>query len=479
MGKAEEQFAQMRTVVHTTSKDDYLASMLAQPAPLGLGNRARYDHSTGTWHIWDGIRWKPDRVENIYEQVRRRLFDVWLPSKDINPTEDTLKMYSTLMNQSKKETVLKSLRSMPGIATDGEEWDQEPFLIGFENGTLDLRTLMLETSPDPAWNITRSTGFDWDPGADPSLFNDFIEEITSHNPDVAVYLLQVLGYSMLGNNQEQKFWMWVGGGSNGKGILARTVTKALGDYAYSPPAALYMRTRMGASNANVPRPELLKLQGMRFTFMSEPEGGQFNEELLKAHTGNDPIEARTLYSAKYKTFMPTHTIHFLTNQPPKTDDVGPSMQRRVRIIKFLEDYRPESGRADNTLEGRLQQPEALKGALVAIAAQAHSYLQTNTLPEPALVKSWSMAYIAENDPIAAFVSGACVESPGVSERGGALFKAFEHFCEENGYEPMTMTAFGRSMAIRYPKKRVASGTVYDGIRLKNTTDWASESSEDE
>lgn len=472
MSEAENQFEQMRQVVHLTSKDDYLAAMLSVPSPLGLGDRVRFDHSTGLWHVWNGIRWEPDKTLKVYDLVRDRLMNVWLPSSAINPTADSMKTYSVLMDYAKKTSVLKTLSSMPGIAMTGEEWDQHPELMGFENGVLDLRTLDFETNPSPDLLISRSTGHDWDPQADYAPFTDFIEDIMSHDPDTSAYLLRVLGYSMLGTNAEQKFWMWVGGGSNGKGILARTVTKALGDYAYSPPDTLYMRNRFGAAQSNAPRPELLKLQGARFTFMSEPQGGQFNEALLKAHSGNDPIEARTLYSARFKTFTPTHKIVFLTNEMPKTDDVGPSMQRRVRVIKFMEDYSPESTAhtPDNTLEPRLQSDENLRGALVAMAVQAHHYLKTSSIPEPKQVTEWSKAYIAENDPISAFISAMCVQQPGAEAPGGQTYKAFRSFCETNGYEEMSMTAFGRAMGQRFEGKDRAAGKFYIGVRLKNITD---------
>ena len=57
--------------------------------------------------------------------------------------------------------------------------------------------------------------------------------------------------------------------------------------------------------------------------MSEPNGGgQFNDEMVKAHTGDDPIRARALYSNDYAEFRPTHTIMIAANTPPKVSDVG-------------------------------------------------------------------------------------------------------------------------------------------------------------
>ncbi len=472
MSSAEEQFAAMRQVVHLTSRDDYFAAMLAQPSPLGIGDRVRFDHSTSLWHVWNGVRWAPDETTYVYELIRERLVGEWLPSKVINQTPDSMKVFYALHDSGKKASVLKMLASMPGIAMKGDEWDQHPNLLGFENGILDLSTLTLDPNPSPDLLISRSTGVAWDPNADFGPFTSFVDDIMSHDPDMVEYLLRVLGYSVLGTNREQKFWMWVGGGSNGKGVLARTVAKALGDYAATPPDTLYMRTKYGSASSDKPRPELLKLQGARFTYMSEPQGGQFNEEMLKAHSGNDFIEARSLYSKTFKTFQPTHKIVFLTNNPPRTEDVGPSMQRRVRIIWFMEDYRDPS-RDDKGLEDRLKEPQNLQGALRALAVAANLYLKDG-LSEPQKVVDWSRQYIEENDPITAFVADVCVTDQNASAQSGPFYKAFDAWCEKNGYEKMTMTGFGLAMGRRFTRKARAAGHFYEGVRLKNVTDRAEE-----
>ena len=453
--------------------DDYFAGVLAEPSSQrGIGDRVRYDHSTSMWHIWNGIRWAPDRKTEVFDVVRQCVFQ-WI--KDAEGSGHDVKTILPMLDYSKKVVVLKTLASMPGIAMTGEEWDQDPYLMGFENGVLDLRTLDLDQSPNPNLLISRSTGVDWDPNADMKPFHDFVSDIMGKDAALTEYLLRVLGYSMLGTNKEQKFWMWVGQGQNGKGVLARTVAHALKDYAATPPDTLYMKTKYGAASSDKPRPELLKLQGSRFTYMSEPQGGQFNEEMLKAHTGNDFIEARTLYSKTAKTFQPTHKIMFLTNNPPRTDDVGPSMQRRVRIIWFEQDYR-DPARDDKELEDRLKEPENLQGALRLMAAAAYDYLNMG-LPEPKQVTDWSAAYIAENDPMAAFVNEQCVEDPNEEVRAMDVWKAFDNWCDRNGYEKMSMTGFGMAFNRRYKKKGKANGNFYLGVRLKNITDATDDDSE--
>jgi phage/plasmid-associated DNA primase len=202
--------------------------------------------------------------------------------------------------------------------------------------------------------------------------------------------------------------------------------------------------------------------------MSEPQGGQFNEEMLKAHTGNDYIEARTLHSKTFKTFQPTHSINFLTNNPPRTDDVGPSMQRRARIMWFEQDYR-DPKRDDKGIEDRLKAIPMLQGALRLMAGAASDYLSMG-LPEPQKVTDWSKAYIEENDPVSMWVGEMCVPGPREEVPAGQAWKAFDGWSERNGVEKMSQTGFGLAMSRKFTKKVRNSGSFYLGLRLKNMAD---------
>jgi putative DNA primase/helicase len=458
--------------------DDKIAAYLALPGPIGFGDTVRYDHSRSQWHIWDGTIWKPDRTREVYDITRRRIID-WIGSDAL--TNDDRKALLPVLNVGKKEGVLKALSSFRGIAMKGDEWDPDPTLMAFTNGVLNLRTGVLSPG-DPADLVSRTTGLRYNPEADFEPFLSFVRGIMGNDEDLATYLVSVLGYAIIGWQREQKFWMFVGKGQNGKGVLARTVTKGLGTYASSPPDTLYMKTRQGAASSDKPRPELLRLSGVRFTAMSEPQGGQFNEEMIKAHTGNDPVEARDLYAGKngIVKFLPTHTIFFLTNDPPRTDDVGPSMQRRVRIIMFEQDYRGE--RKDDSVEDRLQEDRHLEGMLLILTAAAKRYIEMvdarspEPIAEPAKVTAWSQSYIEENDPLSAFIETACVV--GSKERGSAalLWAAYQDWAARSGVESAgSQMGFGLALSRRFSKGRSgANAVVYEGIRAKSVVELASE-----
>ena len=87
-------------------------------------------------------------------------------------------------------------------------------------------------------------------------------------------------------------------------------------------SAMYMRSKHGDPGSAGPRADLMALQGKRFLTPAEPVQGAFNDELVKHHTGGDPVRARALHSNTELQFPPTWTIFFLTNNPPKLEDVG-------------------------------------------------------------------------------------------------------------------------------------------------------------
>ena len=455
--------------------DDHLADWLAQPEPAGIGDVVRFDHAKQQWHIWDGFRWAPDKTTLIIDMIRAKGMQYIEEAHD----GDDRKAFLTLLDISKKQGVLKSLAARRGIAMAGDEWDPDPTLIAFTNGVLDMKTGEFNTAPSPDLLLSRSTRQPYDPAASAPWFARFLQEVMGDDVGLTNYLAHVLGYSLFGWQREQKFWMWVGQGQNGKGTLAKVMTHALGDYADSPSAELYMKTRFGAARSDAARPDLLRLQGVRFTWMSEPQGGRFAEETLKAHTGDDPIQGRDLYgkAASFTTFRPSHTIIFLTNDPPRTEDVGASMQRRAKVIKFEQDFR--GTRDDKGLEDKLKlEAPGILNLLTSLAMERVNGGLYVTIPEPEQVTTWSSEYIEENDPLSAFIQDACVVSPGVSSSAALLWGAYQDWCARTNTDEMSRTGLGLALGRRFQRRKTSQTYVYLRIRPKSAMETAESGDDD-
>lgn len=474
--------------VPLTPLDDEQAEWLS----VALGHRVRYDHTARRWHMWNGVRWAPDKVlgvqRDVMDQARERLYRT---AEDVNLTkekrEERMKLYRALLNVAACDRALVALSSRPGYGTDGADWDQDPYLLGCENGIVDLRLNAIATDAGPESLVTRTTGqdfvpFEFDEAAGTDLWTQFsaraprfcrfLDEVTSGDRELGVFFLQWFGYSLFGHTEEQRFLMLTGIGRNGKGALVTVMRHVFGDYSADADANLYMRSKLGGARSDGARADLMALKGRRMAAMSEPDGGVFNEEMLKAHTGGDPITARALYSNSVISWVPTHSITFLTNEAPKVNDIGPSMAARVMVADFRERYDGE--KEDKKLYGTLKgEAEGILAILCFVARWWH--LSDKGLVLPKRIVDASNEYLNSNDPIGRYTTEACVVARGAEAYGRALYDAYVdwHARSDADGEPMTLTAFGLQLSRRgFGKRQTRQGTVYTNIRPKSAVELA-------
>jgi len=100
-----------------------------------------------------------------------------------------------------RDRLMKDAASVKPIAA--EQFDANPFLINCKNGTYDLKSM---TFREHDWRdyLTMQTNFDYtlqDTRCD--RWEQFIAEVTCNDSDKAEYLQKALGYSMLGNANEE------------------------------------------------------------------------------------------------------------------------------------------------------------------------------------------------------------------------------------------------------------------------------------
>jgi putative DNA primase/helicase len=494
----DEEDEQPERTVNRGTEDDEQAEWLA----AAFEQRIRYDHTGKRWHAWNGTRWAPDKTKQVQRDVmdmaRERLFRVALDGNFTKTARDRLeKMYRKLLDVAATERALAALSTRPGYKTDGADWDQDPDLLGCENGIVDLRVNALVPNPTPAVLVTQSTGHEFIPfepqssdlfaemerhlrelGFREPRFPSFLREITSGDVNLAAFYLLWFGYSLFGHTREQRFLILTGTGRNGKGALVAVMRYVFGEYSAKADQSLYMRSRWGSARSDQARADLMELKGKRLAVMSEPDGGVFNEELLKAHTGGDPITARALHSNNLITWEPTHSITFLTNEPPKVNDIGPAMSARVMVADFRERFDGE--REDKRLYGSPKsklESEAvgILGFLCWTAKWWNDSEHGLVLPER--VAKASAEYLTNNDPIGRALDEAFVFDPAVQTPARMLYDAYVewHARSDERDEALSSTAFGMLLVRRGLKKRqTAKYNVYLGIRPKTALEIADE-----
>lgn len=444
----------------------------------------RYDHTAQRWHHWDGTRWAPDETEHIVFTVaeRARLAlarGTWSVGGASLSTDDA-KALVKLLNVPVARRALEALATMPAYATNGDDWDQVPYLLGVENGVVDLRTNTLVEHPEPSCLVTKTTGVRFEPATDPEqfaarapLFMAFMEDVMSGDPSMVAFLLLWFGSSLFGMSPEQRFLLMTGIGRNGKGALKHSVMKAVGEYGAQFDANLYMRSKLGAARSDGARADLLALKGKRITFFSEPEGNRFNEELLKAHTGGDRITARALYSNNVQSWDPTHSITFLVNDAPEVDDLGPSMTARVMVADFRERYDGE--REDKRLYGKLER-EA-EGILAILCWAASAWWASwdaggHGLTLPERVQEQSRRFMERNDPLAQFINERCETGLDLRTGSAHLYGTFLEWWRASGQagEAPSQVRFSQMME-RKGFKKVKGRTSNDFRGIQPLSAW--------
>lgn len=226
-----------------------------------------------------------------------------------------------------------------------EKLDENKNLLGFDNGVYDFKNnFFRDGSPDDCITLsTKTTYIPYDKN------HAYIKEIKKYFREVypvkAVrrYVLDILALSLCGEKcgiNKNKFYIWIGGGANGKSTTIKLMQFILGEYFCTSNVQALTSARGSAESAS---PGKAKLKGKRFTVLQEPDNSaHLNTGIMKELTGDDVIEARKLYSEPIE-FIPQCSYVMITNKLPYID-VAPTdggTWRRIRVVphisKFVKD----------------------------------------------------------------------------------------------------------------------------------------------
>ena len=349
-----------------------------------------------------------------------------------------------------------------------EKFDENVNLMGFENGVLDLKTYMFREGR-PEDYITMSTGitFPVEPHELPlSIDNLWLKIQQTQNfqfferdihkfmdqvfPDESVrkYVWRWLSKCLSGENRDQKFDVWTGGGGNGKSVLIDLMNKLLGDYAGSLPVQMLTKKRGGAEEAN---PAMAGTKGKRLVVMSEPERNEeINVGLMKELTGGDRIKARHLFKDCFE-FIPHFKLLTMCNDLPNitADDNG--TWRRVHVTPFESTFTDNKEKIDESrniyaMDKTIKDVKFEYWAVPFMGMLMREWVQYDKFGIddiiPAKVKDATKNYRNENNVLGQFIE-LCVESPNIVEKNVTIsptefediFYHFKNWCQQSTHKP--------------------------------------------
>ena len=169
-------------------------------------------------------------------------------------------------------------------------------------------------------------------------------------------------------------------------------------------------------------------------------------EKVKWLVGNDIITGRHLYSKHQIEFPPSHTLFLLTNHKPHLEENNQAMDRICLIpfeLSFVDDPQAANERKkDGELKDKLM--KEAPGILAWLVKGCLLY-QMQGLNRPAIVKQATREYRNEEDIHGQFIEECCNKLSDGKIRAFDFYKAYERWCEQNGYKPDGSTDFGIKM----------------------------------
>jgi putative DNA primase/helicase len=429
----------------------------------------RHCHPWSKWLVWDGKRWAQDvagtAINNAVLTAEALVQDALAAyaaaasangddASALSATARAKRMYAFAMASQNINRVMAALELAASFLPVAPSlFDQDPYILCCENGTVDLRTGTLREHRKEDW-CTKLCPTELLPQSCPR-FLQFLSEVFRNDATVS-WLQKLFGYCLTGATTEHILPIFHGSGANGKSTLLSAVFAVLGeDYAGKAPKDLLL------AQHHPTHPTLLaSLFGKRLVAAVETgDGNRLDETTVKELTGNDRIACRRMYE-DYWEFQPTHKIVLATNHRPEIRGTDHAVWRRIRLVPFTVVF--DEASQDRDLLSKLT---AEAPGILAWMLEGCLRWQSEGLGEAELVSAATRVYRSEQDRLTEFVEMHYERVEGGRAKIADVMAKYSLWCVQSKEVKLSGQAFGRAMQDR-GFERDANKKYYLGLQEK-------------
>lgn len=449
-----------------------------------------FDHTTGNWFNWAGHYWVQDfrnEVLAVFDAIIdqygwaasqmawRRLKLTKEGKSDEAKKTDTwerrfLDRIADLQTLGRKKSILTlAAAGARGLGITGQEWDRRPYLLGCTNGVLELKVDLLFRPGRQSDFIKTVSPTEWIDLSQPApIWEQTLADVFDGDAELIAYIQRLLGYALTGSCTEHVLPIFYGRGRNGKGTILQAIADVLGELAGPVQAEMLLDQGRARSSAG-PSADIMSLRGRCIAWASETdEGRKLNAGKVKWLVGGDTLVGREPYARREVSFKPSHTLFLLTNHKPKADADDFALWQRIHLIPFTQSFidRPT---AENEKQRNPKLAEKLKTEAPGILAwMVRGFLawQKEGLNPPSTVVNATKNYRMDEDLLGQFVCECCVVTQYAMTKAGALRKAYEQWCNDNGYHPVSGNKFSKYLLNHFDRDDSGRHRIYLGVGLK-------------
>ncbi len=429
------------------------------------GNDLRYAFGLG-WFVWGPGYWEQDETGEAVRRAKETVGQIYSEAATAPPSErqTVAKWGLASESEAKLSAMLELAKTEPGVCVRVTEFDRDPMVFTSKACAI---VLAEGTSREPRREdlCSRSSPVAYDERAACPRWENFLLEVLGDDALRVGFVQRAVGYSLTGDVREQCLFFLTGTGSNGKSTFLSVLSAMMGGYGCMAAPGLLLEHKTDQHPT-----ALADLFGKRLvTCVEVGEGRRLAEELVKQLTGGDAIKGRRMRQDFFE-FQPQFKIWLAANHKPNVRGTDEAIWRRIHTIPFDVTFVDAAVAKDGD---RVKDPglkEALTGELPGILAWAVRGClewQRIGLKPPSSVRAATLAYREEMDVLGAFLKDRCTLDPEVLCPSGALYAAYQEWCQMGGERAVTQTRFGRALSERgfeEVRKRPA-GRVRQGIGL--------------
>ena len=431
------------------------------------GGELRYCHAFKKWLTWDDRRWVVDATGRACWLAKQTM--LLFLAQAVEQRNGACEKFA------KESLDSRSIGRMLWMAEceifiQPEDLDKDPYLLNFENGTVDLRTGELRPHRREDF-ITKLVHYAYNPLAVCPRWQAFLDQAMGGGPDanegalicadrLVSYIQRALGYSLTGCTIEKAVFVLFGVGDNGKSTMLSTFRQVIEEYS----VLLQVDTLMVRQESSNSQADLADLRGARFVQTSETEEGQrlAQGKLKRITQGMGRIKAVRKYENPIE-FYETHKLWMDTNRKPiirDTDDKATF--NRLHPIEFGVTIPP--GSIDKDLPAKLA---AEADGILAWAVRGALTWYKNGLNKPYEIDAAKDEWRSDMDQVGRFRDECCVIGDAFQVLNSKLYAEYRHWAETGGEHAVTGKAFGVKLSDLFEKKHTNRGDVYRGIGLRD------------
>jgi putative DNA primase/helicase len=433
------------------------------------GQDIRFCHALRKWLVWDGMRWAVDDTDRVRELAKRTMLEFLRQAIDKHAGEQAEKFARGTLDARRISSLLSMAESQ--VFVRPIDLDTNPYLLNFQNGTVDLRTGRLREQ-DRCDFITKLIHHDYVPEASCLLWRSFLDRIMGGGPDagevdldrasrLTEYLQRAFGYSLTGCTIEKTVFIVFGDGNNGKSTMLSTFRQIVDEYA----TLLQCDSLMVRQESNNTQADLADLRGARFVQTSEVEEGQrlAQGKLKRITQGMGKIKAVRQYENPVE-FPETHKLWMDTNRKPNIKDADDKATfNRLHPIPFAVQIPKEQ--IDKEMPDKLLREAE---GILAWAVEGARLWNESGLNKPSEVDAANDEWRSISDRIGRFIDERCLTGDVLRVAAAALYGEYRRWAEAGGERALTSTAFGLKLPDRgFAKKHTDKGWFYLGLSLRS------------